>query len=97
MSAATTNLQNEYLDRAFRALMPILHLLPPDTQRVVRIAESLTRFPGATTEELRKAIGPKWVIARRSKRIVERYGEDVICLSHRTFCEIERKIVAERF
>ena len=33
------------------------------------------------SEFLRKAVGPNWVLAKRTKRIIEKYGEDVACLS----------------
>lgn len=34
--------------------------------------------------------GSNWVLARRTKRIVERYGEDVICLSPKQYENAER-------
>jgi hypothetical protein len=34
--------------------------------------------------------GRNWVIARRSSRIVERYGDDVICLSPQRYRDAER-------
>lgn len=32
-----------------------------------------------------------WVVARRTKRIVERYGDDVVCLSQKRFRALERE------
>ena len=35
---------------------------------------------------LRKRLGPNWVIhRRRTPRIVEKYGEDVVCITLRQF------------
>lgn len=34
-------------------------------------------------------IGPNWVVARRSPRIVERYGEDVVCLSQARYATLK--------
>jgi len=33
----------------------------------------------------KKELGLNWVIARRTKRIVEQYGEDVRCLSPKEY------------
>jgi hypothetical protein len=35
--------------------------------------------------------GKKWVIARRTARIVERYGEDVVCVSQARYRAAERE------
>lgn len=34
--------------------------------------------------------GPKWVVSRRTSSIVERYGDDVICLSQKRYQNAER-------
>lgn len=34
--------------------------------------------------------GSNWVLHPRTKRIVERYGEDVICLSPKRYADAER-------
>ena len=36
----------------------------------------------------------KWVVHRRTRRIVERYGDDVVCLSKKRYRDLERE--AER-
>jgi hypothetical protein len=42
-------------------------------------------------DEFAKIVGGhNWVIARRSSRIVARYGEDVVCLSARRYREADR-------
>ena len=97
MSAATTSLEREYFDRMFLHLRQWMHLLPSDLQRTIKIAESLHKYSGATSEEFAAEWGPKWVIARRTKRIVEKYGEDVKCVTHKQYVETERKIIARRF
>lgn len=33
-----------------------------------------------------------WVLARRTKRIVERYGDDVVCLSQKQYRDYEREL-----
>lgn len=37
------------------------------------------------SEWLRKTIGPNWVIARRTQRILFQYGDDVVTLSPKQF------------
>lgn len=51
-----------------------------------------------TLDELAAAIGGhNWVVvARRTPRIVARYGEDVICISQRKYLEIRRRIMLAR-
>lgn len=41
------------------------------------------------TDFLREKVGQNWVLARRSPRIVRRYGDDVVCLSQRKFNALE--------
>jgi len=49
-------------------------------------------FDHVTAEELRAQVGGEnWVLHRRTPRIVERYGPDVICLSQRAYAEAERR------
>lgn len=50
-----------------------------------------------TSDEMSKAIGSKnWVIARRSERIVRRYGDDVVCLTSKQYEDAEQKAWAAR-
>ena len=50
-----------------------------------------------TPNEMSLAIGSKkWCIARRSPRIVERYGEDVVCISPQGYAKAEAKAIANR-
>lgn len=37
-----------------------------------------------------------WVVARRTPRIVERYGADVVCLSLGGFKKLQQQILANR-
>ncbi len=34
--------------------------------------------------------GTNWVLARRTQNVVYRYGDDVICLSHKAYKNAER-------
>lgn len=34
---------------------------------------------------LRSRLGPNWVVARRTKRIVDKYGADVVTLSRKRY------------
>lgn len=49
-----------------------------------RLALALIDGGPITVEELRPFIGSNWVLGRRSRRIVERYGADVNCISQKT-------------
>lgn len=33
--------------------------------------------------------GHNWVVARRSPRVVAKYGDDVVCLSPKRYAEVE--------
>ena len=44
---------------------------------------------------LRKRIGRNWVIARRSKYIVARYGNDVVTLSSKQYAELQSEYETE--
>lgn len=91
-------LENEYVDAAFAALEDHLHLLPGDVQRKVRLAASVRKTHGiATAEELARELGsPKWVIARRTPAIVQRYGEDVVCVTPVQYEAAERRAIEKR-
>jgi hypothetical protein len=45
-------------------------------------------YPGMA-DFLRERIGRNWVLHRRTARIVDRYGEDVICLTLRQYKALE--------
>lgn len=74
------NYQEEYALEAIEALEPYLFLLPSDVQRKVKLAAAVFANHGcAPVEAFRREVGgTNWVIAKRTKRIIERYGEDVI-------------------
>ncbi len=36
-------------------------------------------------EACEKALGSPWVLARRTKRIIEKYGENVRCVSYKEY------------
>ena len=68
-----------------------------DLLRSVRLALSVMD-QHVTVDELCAAIGSdNWVVARRTKRIVERYGEDVVTLSSKQLDAAERRAVEARF
>jgi hypothetical protein len=87
----------DYVVPALEALKPWMHLLPTDVQRKVRLAEAAIATHGsATSEELRAILGPNWVVARRTLRIVQKYGKDVNCVSLRKYHEAERQAIESR-
>ena len=50
-----------------------------------------------TCEEMCAAIGGRpWVIARRTPRIIERYGASVICVSPKGYAKAEARAIATR-
>lgn len=49
-----------------------------------------------TLAELRAVLGPNWVIARRTARIVQRYGPGVMCVTQERMRKIEADIIARR-
>ena len=40
-------------------------------------------------EFLQTKIGSNWCVARRTKRVVERYGDDVVTLSQKKYAALE--------
>jgi hypothetical protein len=55
-----------------------------------------------TTEQFLDALatelgGRPWVIARRTKRIVTKYGEDVVCVTLKRYHEALKKVDPERY
>jgi hypothetical protein len=45
--------------------------------------------PPSFSDFLRENVGRNWVLARRTSRIVKRYGADVVCLSQQRYTELE--------
>lgn len=93
------NYEREYTKAALDAVEPYLFLLPSDVQRAVKLAKSVHETNGfPTCEELRQELGgTNWVLARRTKAIVDRYGEDVICVSPAQYEKAERTALEKRF
>jgi hypothetical protein len=55
------------------------------------------RYAEPTAGEISAVLGgKKWVIARRTPRIVERYGEDVVCVSQQAYKKAEAKAIEAR-
>lgn len=51
----------------------------------------------AALDEIAAHLGTRnWVVARRTSGIVERYGEDVLCMSQARFRAMHASIVAAR-
>ena len=40
---------------------------------------------------LKTEIGPNWVLARQTPRIIKRYGQHVVCLSQKQYSRLEAK------
>lgn len=93
----SANYEREYTKEALDAVSTWLYLLPSDVQRKVKLARSVMETYGqATIDELRNELGNNWVVARRTKGIVERYGEDVKCYSHKQYEAAERRAIQNR-
>lgn len=91
------DLENEYVLVALAMVKDHLHMLPPYVQRKVKLAWSVLESHGTTTaEEMRTELGPNWVIARRGRQIVEKYGEDVRCLSIAQYHAAQRRAIEKR-
>ena len=91
------NYQTEYTKAALDALAEWLFILPTDVQRKLKLARSVIETHGeATGEELRRELGDNWVLARRTKGIVERYGPNVKCYSAKQYADAERRAIESR-
>ena len=87
-----------YCRAAFEAIRPWLFLLPADVQRKIKLALSVIDSHGmATAEELNTQLGKNWVIARRSQRIIDKYGKDVVCVSNKQFEDAVEQAIESRF
>ena len=92
------NLETEYVLAALDSLAPHLCQLPADVQRKVKLAASVLSTHGsATREEIREELGPNWVLARRTKNIVEKYGTDVNCITPGSYDAAQRRAIEKRF
>jgi hypothetical protein len=92
------DLEREYTLAAIDSLAPHLCLLPAEVQRKVKLAESILASHGtATGEEIREDLGPNWVLARRGRRIVEKYGKDVNCVTPGQYDCAQRRAIERRF
>jgi len=68
-----------------------------DLLRSVRFAVAVLDKPYADCDEIEAVLGSRnWCIARRSPRIVARYGADVITLSPARYAEVEQRALALR-
>lgn len=88
--------ETEFTSAAITAVLPHLDKLPEDVRRKVYVSAALLRNHGCVNldilrEELGAQPGRPWVIARRTPRIVERYGADVVCVTPKRFDEAERR------
>lgn len=73
-------------------------MVKPDTPAPPSYAtERPFDYAHPTPDELRAVLGSRnWVIARRTPRIVARYGEDVLCLSPKAYAKAEAEAIARR-
>lgn len=91
------DLEKEYTQKAFEAIAPHLEALPADVQRAIRLAVSVRQLHGsATSEEMAAQLGTPWVIARRTPRIIQRYGADVVCITRKQYHAAERRAIEAR-
>lgn len=90
-------LEREYTSKALQAVSAHLSKLPPDVQRSVKLALSvIATHGGPTSEEMRRVLGSNWVLARRTRRIVAQYGDDVKCYSAKQYEAAEREAIESR-
>ena len=55
----------------------------------------ISNWPTAT--EIAEYLGGRnWVVARRTPRIVRKYGADVICISQAKYSKMHRELLAAR-
>ncbi len=91
------DLEREYTIVALAMAKDWLHVLPPHVQHKIKLAWSAIESHGtATSEELKRELGPNWVIARRGRRIVERYGANVRCISRTQYEKAIRQAIEKR-
>lgn len=89
-------MERDLIRAGLEAVAPHLALLPrPIWMRIARAlaaTEPATASNAAHSGELfRRAVGgSNWVLARRTPRIVEKYGADVICLTRKAYIKAER-------
>ena len=83
----------EYATKALEAVERVGGLLPDETRKLITVALHVLRCQGVPMPEaLAIELGGKpWVIARRTKGIVERYGKDVKCVSRREYEQATRR------
>jgi len=67
-----------------------------DTETSLQIERRPFDYLHPTCIELRATLGPNWVVARRTSRVVERYGPDVTCVTPQKMRKIEADIIAAR-
>ena len=93
------DLEKEYVLAALNSIQPHhLYLLPTNVQRKVKLALSVIASHGvATGEEIREEPGPNWVLARRTRNIVEKYGADVNCVTPGGYDAAQRRAIEKRF
>jgi hypothetical protein len=83
---------------ALDAVASEVERLSPEAQRAFRLAVSARATHGPRADELSAIFGGRnWVLAPRSKGIVARYGEDVICVSRKQYAAAEREAIERRF
>lgn len=100
MEAATmNNIEIEYARLALESTQYWKHVLPTDVVRNINIALSVIETGGwATAAEMQKELGGKnWVIARRTKNIVAKYGKDVKCVTSKQYEAAQRRAIEKRF
>lgn len=89
--------ETEYTLAALVALEPWLFLLPTDVQRKIKLARSVVESHGyPSSAELKAELGENWVLARRTKSIVAKYGDNVRCYSHAQYEAAERRALEKR-
>jgi len=53
--------------------------------------ESVKRAEYGFADWLKQHVGDNWVLARRTNRIIEKYGSDVITLSRKQYAKLEQE------
>ena len=89
--------KSNIIKAALCAATPFLGRLPADVANGLRLALSLAESPSnPTAAETTRELGENWVVARRTERALERYGEHVKFYSPRQYDVAQRRALLRR-
>jgi hypothetical protein len=88
--------ESNIIKAALQESEPFLLRLPAAVANGLRLALSIVSSPHPSAAEMTRELGDKWVVARRTKRAVERYGEHVKFCSPRQYDAAQRRALWRR-